>query len=71
MTVQELIHTMIEVVAFNGNFLLNVGPGADGTINPVFMDRLLGIGTELCHSLIVSSVLSCSESNLVHLYLKL
>lgn len=44
MTVKELVHTLIEVVAFNGNVLLNVGPGHDGTINPIFIDRLLGIG---------------------------
>jgi alpha-L-fucosidase len=24
--------------------LLNVGPGADGTLSPIFVDRLLGIG---------------------------
>jgi alpha-L-fucosidase len=45
MTVKELVHTLIEVVAFNGNVLLNVGPGPDGTISPIFIDRLLGIGT--------------------------
>jgi len=45
MTVAELVHTLIKVVAFNGNFLLNLGPGPDGTINPIFIDRLLGIGT--------------------------
>jgi hypothetical protein len=44
MTVKDLVHTLIEVVAFNGNVLLNVGPGHDGTINPIFIDRLLGIG---------------------------
>jgi alpha-L-fucosidase len=44
MTVKELIHTLIEVVAFNGNVLINVGPAADGTIHPIFIDRLLGIG---------------------------
>ena len=45
MTVAELVHTLIKVVAFNGNVLVNVGPGPDGTINPIFIDRLLGIGT--------------------------
>jgi len=38
------IHMLIETVAFNGNMLLNVGPAADGTISPIFVDRLLGIG---------------------------
>jgi alpha-L-fucosidase len=45
MTVKELVHTLIQVVAFNGNLLLNVGPGADGTISPIFTDRLQGMGT--------------------------
>lgn len=44
MTVKELVHTLIGVVAFNGNVLLNIGPGADGTISPIFFDRLRGIG---------------------------
>lgn len=41
---RELIHTLISTVALNGNLLLNVGPAADGTIHPAFVDRLLGIG---------------------------
>ena len=41
---QELVHTLISTVAFNGNLLLNVGPAADGTIHPAFVDRLLGVG---------------------------
>jgi alpha-L-fucosidase len=45
MTVQQLIHTIIQVVAYNGNVLINIGPAADGTIHPIFVDRLLGIGT--------------------------
>jgi alpha-L-fucosidase len=44
LTVKDLVHLMIQVVAFNGNFLLNAGPAADGTIHPIFVDRLLGIG---------------------------
>ena len=28
----------------NGNYLLNVGPRADGTIPQVFKDRLIDIG---------------------------
>jgi alpha-L-fucosidase len=32
MTVKELVHTLVKVVGFNGNMLLNVGPGPDGTI---------------------------------------
>ncbi len=40
----DLIHLLIETVAFNGNLLLNVGPRADGTLPPIFEDRLIGIG---------------------------
>lgn len=44
---KDLIHLLIETVAFNGNLLLNVGPSADGTISPIFQDRLLEIGNWL------------------------
>mmetsp|Transcript_9059 Transcript_9059/g.20928 ORF Transcript_9059/g.20928 Transcript_9059/m.20928 type:complete len:204 (+) Transcript_9059:307-918(+) len=44
MTARELIHQLIEIVAFNGNLLLNVGPSADGTISPIFVDRLVEMG---------------------------
>ena len=45
MTVKKLVDMLIQTVAFNGNMLLNVGPGADGTLAPIFVDRLLGLGT--------------------------
>jgi alpha-L-fucosidase len=44
MTVQEIIYTLVQVVALNGNMLLNLGPNADGTIDPIFLDRLHGVG---------------------------
>lgn len=44
MTTKELIDSLAQVVSKNGNMLLNVGPAADGTIAPIFADRLLGIG---------------------------
>lgn len=44
MSVKDLVHELIKVVAFNGNMLLNVGPGSDGTLGPIFVDRLLGLG---------------------------
>lgn len=44
MTTKDLIHTLIKTVAWNGNMLLNVGPASDGTIHPIFVDRLRGIG---------------------------
>jgi alpha-L-fucosidase len=39
-----LIRTLVEVASKGGNLLLNVGPGPDGTIQPEFRERLLGIG---------------------------
>jgi alpha-L-fucosidase len=35
---------LIQTVAFHGNMLLNIGPSADGTISPIFVDRLEGMG---------------------------
>lgn len=49
LSVKEIVHTLIQVVAFNGNVLLNVGPGSDGTISPIFLDRLRGIGKDQVH----------------------
>jgi alpha-L-fucosidase len=43
-TVGQLIRTLVEVASRGGNFLLNVGPGPDGTIQPEFTERLQGIG---------------------------
>ena len=40
----KLIHLLVDVVGKGGNFLLNVGPCADGTLSPIFQDRLAGIG---------------------------
>jgi len=47
MSVKEIIDILIEMVAFKGNVLLNVGPAANGTIHLIFVDCLLGIGTIL------------------------
>jgi alpha-L-fucosidase len=44
LTTKELIVEVITTVARNGNALINVGPAADGTISPIFVDRLLGLG---------------------------
>lgn len=41
---QHLIRTLIEVASRGGNFLLNVGPTPEGTIQPEFQQRLKGIG---------------------------
>jgi alpha-L-fucosidase len=39
-----LIRSLVEVASRGGNFLLNVGPRPDGTIQPEFQERLRGIG---------------------------
>ncbi|KAL3935605.1 MAG: hypothetical protein SGARI_002908 [Bacillariaceae sp.] len=44
LTTKELVDQTVITVARNGNILINVGPAADGTISPMFVDRLLGLG---------------------------
>ena len=39
-----LIQSLVEVASRGGNFLLNVGPRPDGTIQPEFQERLRAIG---------------------------
>ena len=41
---KNLIRTLVEVASRGGNFLLNVGPGPDGTVQPEFTERLQAIG---------------------------
>lgn len=41
---QFLIQSLVEVASRGGNFLLNVGPRPDGTIQPEFQERLRAIG---------------------------
>lgn len=43
-TVKGLIHYMINAASQNANFLLNVGPMADGNIQPEFADTLKAMG---------------------------
>ena len=40
----HLIRSLVEVASRGGNFLLNVGPTPEGTIQPEFEERLLAIG---------------------------
>ena len=40
----RLIQALIEVASKGGNFLLNVGPAPEGTIQPEFEERLVEIG---------------------------
>lgn len=43
-TVEGVIHEMVEVISRNGNFLINIGPKADGTIVPEQLERLHAMG---------------------------
>ena len=40
----ELIEKLVDIVSKGGNFLLNIGPGPDGTLAPDAYDRMKGIG---------------------------
>ncbi|KAG5842336.1 hypothetical protein ANANG_G00176550 [Anguilla anguilla] len=39
----SIIQDLVHAVAYGGNFLLNVAPTAEGTIPPVFEERLRGV----------------------------
>jgi alpha-L-fucosidase len=41
---EQLIHLLVRIVAWGGNFLLNIGPGPDGDWDPVAYQRLSEIG---------------------------
>lgn len=43
-TVKTLIQYMVKAAGYNANFLLNVGPMPDGTIQPEFSDSLIAVG---------------------------
>jgi alpha-L-fucosidase len=43
-SVKELIQELAEVASKGGNFLLDVGPTPEGTIQPEFVERLQAIG---------------------------
>ncbi|XP_072103523.1 tissue alpha-L-fucosidase-like isoform X3 [Mobula birostris] len=38
------VKSLLDTIAYGGNFLLNVGPTKDGTIPPIFEERLRGLG---------------------------
>ncbi len=42
--VAEKLRTLIKVVSHGGNYLLNIGPAADGSVVPFEKDVLLGVG---------------------------
>ena len=43
-TIESVIHEMVEVISRNGNFLINIGPKADGTLAPEQVERLRAMG---------------------------
>jgi len=42
--IDKVLHEMIEVISRNGNFLVNIGPKADGTLAPEQLERLNAMG---------------------------
>jgi len=44
LTVDDLLTTMAKTISCNGNILINLGPRKDGTIDPIFEERLLQLG---------------------------
>lgn len=47
LSVDYFVDQLIETVSCGGNMLLNIGPAHDGSIDAIFVDRLLGIGNWL------------------------
>jgi alpha-L-fucosidase len=41
----ELIEKLVDIVSKGGNFLLNIGPGPDGELDPVAYERLNELGS--------------------------
>ncbi|MGW2646884.1 alpha-L-fucosidase [Streptomyces sp. NPDC001393] len=47
MTAEEVVHSLVDIVSKNGNFLLDIGPRADGTIAEILQTRLRETGAWL------------------------
>ena len=43
-SVKDMLHKLVDIVSKNGNYLLNVGPTAEGIIPQESIDRLLAMG---------------------------
>ncbi|KIM24230.1 glycoside hydrolase family 29 protein [Serendipita vermifera MAFF 305830] len=46
----DIIHSLVDIVSKNGNYLLNLGPNGEGEIIPAMVERILEVGTWLKHS---------------------
>uniref|UniRef100_H2YWN4 alpha-L-fucosidase n=2 Tax=Ciona savignyi TaxID=51511 RepID=H2YWN4_CIOSA len=44
LTIEELLQTLATTISCGGNLLVNVGPSKDGTIHPIFEERLRQMG---------------------------
>lgn len=44
LTADELLQTFVTTISCGGNMLVNIGPTKEGTIAPIFQERLLQIG---------------------------
>jgi len=44
LSINDLLQQFVSTIAFGGNFLLNVGPRAEGTLDDIFVERLTQIG---------------------------
>lgn len=47
MTAEEVVHTLVDIVSKNGNFLLDIGPRGDGSIPEIMQTRLRQTGAWL------------------------
>jgi len=47
LTIEKLLETLVVTISTNGNLLINVGPTKDGTLAPVFEERLRQLGSWL------------------------
>lgn len=43
-TSRQIIQELVRAAGYNANFLLNIGPRADGTVQPEFVERLHEVG---------------------------
>jgi alpha-L-fucosidase len=41
---RQIIQELVRAAGYNANFLLNIGPRADGTVQPEFVERLHEVG---------------------------